>query len=370
MQRNIKEVLSDEEISLKELFHLFYQKRKIIYISMVAVLFLGIVKSCTSPDEYESIAIRLSEAERNENGLGGIGSLAGMAGINLSTINAGTADATFSPEMYPKLLFSKPFLVDLIYEEFYFSKLNKKMTLRDYYLQERPADLISKGLDFIFSIPSLVGSIGKSPPAFIETQPEKNNLEGFTYLHISPEDSYVISKLENNITIDIEDRLIELSVRMPEPLIAADFNTIVFDKILNYVTSYKIEKQNLNLTFIGQSVEEAEENFKRAQLNLASFRDSNQGIISQRALTKQEQLQSELSLSFQLYSTLKQEFENSKIELKRETPVFSSFQNAIVPYNTANTSLFIIILFCLVGGFFLGIFLIMIFLVKDFFKLQ
>jgi uncharacterized protein involved in exopolysaccharide biosynthesis len=368
MQKGIREVLANEEISLTELFQLFYQRRKIIYISMVVILFLGIVKSCTSPDEYESIAIKLSEAEKNENGLGNLGSLAGFAGMNLSSMNGANTRATFSPEMYPKLLSSKHFLVGLINQEFYFSGLNQTMTLRDYYLQERPADILTKTFEFIRGIPYLIGALFEKPvsPTGIEAQND-DPIED-RYLYISPQDGYVINQIENKIKIEIEERLIKLSVRMPEPLIAAELNTIVFDKILEYVTSYKIEKQKVNLNFIGESTVEAEENFKKAQLNLANFRDSNQGIISQRARTKEEQLEAEFNLSFQLYSTLKQELENSKIELKRETPVFSSFQDAIVPNTTANTTLLKIILFSLVGGFFLGIFLIMIFLIRDFIK--
>ncbi len=368
MHKGIREVLANEEISLTELFQLFYQKRKIIYISMVVILFLGMVKSCTSPDEYESIAIKLSEAEKNESGLGNFGSLSGLAGMNLSSMNGANTTATFSPEMYPKLLESKHFLVDLINQEFYFSELNETLTLRDYYLQERPADILTKTFEFIRGIPYLIGSLFERPLSPAGNDAPKEDPEGDRYLHISPQDGYVINQLAGKIKIEIEGRLIKLSVRMPEPLIAAELNTIVFDKILDYVTSYKIEKQKINLTFIGESAVEAEGNYKRAQLNLASFRDTNQGIISQRASTKEELLEAEFNLSFQLYSTLKQEFENSKIELKRQTPVFSSFQDAIVPNTTANTTLLKIILFSLVGGFFLGIFLIMIFLMRDFIK--
>ncbi len=101
---------------------------------------------------------------------------------------------------------------------------------------------------------------------------------------------------------------------------------------------------------------------------MANFRDSNQGIISQRARTKEDQLDAEFNLSFQLYSTLKQELENSKIELKRETPIFSSFQDAIVPNITANTSPVKILLFSVFGGFFLGVFVVIILLIKDFIK--
>lgn len=368
MQKGIKEVLAKEEISLLELFHLVYQKRKVIYASIIFVILLGLIKSCSSPDEYESVAIKLSEAEKEENGLGNIGGLAGLAGINLAGVSGANSTATFSPEMYPKLLKSKPFLVDLIKQEFFFSDLNKKMAIKEYYLQERPGDLLTKSFEFVTGLPYLIFSVfDKETPSRKEIN-EKEDVEKTRYLQISPEEGYVINQIEKKIKIEIEDRLIKLSVRMPEPLIAAEFNTIVFDKIVTYVTNYKIEKQEISLEFIKESTDTAEDNFKKAQLNLANFRDSNQGIISQRARTKEDQLDAEFNLSFQLYSTLKQELENSKIELKRETPIFSSFQDAIVPNATANTSPVKILLFSVFGGFFLGVFVVIILLIKDFVK--
>lgn len=368
MKKNIKEVLQNEEISLSDLFQLFYEKRKIIFVTVFAVVLLGLLKSCTSPTEYESIAIKLSEAKTDQNEMGQLGGLAGLAGINLSSVGGGNNITTFSPDLYPKLLASKPFLLDLINEEFFFVSMNKKMTLKDYYLDERPGDIVTKGFEFIIGIPYLIISIFDSEPEFSAELGENKEPSSENYLKITPEEDYVIAKIKEKIKIESEERIITLSVRMPEPMIAAEFNNIVFDKILDYVSSYKIGKQKNSLVFIEESTKEAEEKFKKAQINLASFRDSNQGIISQRARTKEEQLEAEFNLSFEIYSTLKQELENSKIELKRETPIFTTFEEAIIPNGPSNSSPIKIILISMFGGLFLGVMIIMGILFRDFIK--
>lgn len=368
MKKNIKEVLQNEEISLSDLFQLFYEKRKIIFVTVFAIVLLGLLKSCTSPTEYESIAIKLSEAKTDQNEMGQLGGLAGLAGINLSSVAGGNNITTFSPDLYPKLLASKPFLLDLINEEFFFVSMNKKMTLKDYYLEERPGDIVTKGFEFIIGIPYLIISIFDSEPEFSTELGENKEPSSDNYLKITPEEDYVIAKIKEKIKIESEERIITLSVRMPEPMIAAEFNNIVFDKILDYVSSYKIGKQKNSLVFIEESTKEAEEKFKKAQINLASFRDSNQGIISQRARTKEEQLEAEFNLSFEIYSTLKQELENSKIELKRETPIFTTFEEAIIPNGPSNSSPIKIILISMFGGLFLGVMIIMGILFRDFIK--
>lgn len=368
-RKSIKEVLEKEEIKLTDLFILFAEKKRILFVSILIMVFLGLVKSCTSPAEYESVAIMLSEMEAEGGKMGQLGGLAGLAGINLSGLGGGGSSSSFSPELYPKLLESKPFLLELIQEEFYFETKQKKMSLKEYYLEERPADLISKSIDFTIALPYYLLSLFESNDENPENQGiDSTEEEEKDYVFISPNENYVIAEVKNKIKIESKGRIITLAVKMPEPLIAAEFNVLVFNEILDFVSDYQIEKQRNNLLFIEKSTIEAEENFKKAQLNLASFRDSNQGIISQRVKTREEQLELEGNLAFQLYSTLKQELENSKIELKKETPIFTTFEKAMVPNVPSNSSPIKIIVLSAFLGAFLGGFLIFILLGRDYLK--
>jgi len=368
MKKNIKEVFQNEEINLNDLFQLFKDKSKVLYIVVVLTVFLGMVKSCTTPIEYESTAIKLSEVETENKGMGQLGGLAGLAGINLGGMAGSDISNTFAPDMYPKLLESKPFLLDLINQEFYFNSKGKKMSIKDYYLEERPNDLLKKTFQFVLSIPYQIIGVFNSPEEPTQAVEIPVLDEDLEYIFITPSENYVIGEITNKIKIENKGRMIALSVKMPEPIIAAEFNNLVFKKILNYVSSYKIEKQKTNLKFIESSTLEAEENFKKAQNNLASFRDANQGIISQRVRTREEQLDAEFNLSFQVYSTLRQEFENSKIELKRQTPIFTTFEEAVVPNAPSNTSPSKIFFLSIFVGFFLGLFVVFLLLGRDYLK--
>ncbi|MDZ7808047.1 MAG: hypothetical protein U5K71_13160 [Gracilimonas sp.] len=63
-----------------------------------------------------------------------------------------------------------------------------------------------------------------------------------------------------------------------------------------------------------------------AQIALADFRDSNQGALTNRARTQEQQLQSEYDLAFNLYNGLTQEYEQAKLRVQEETPVFKVLQ--------------------------------------------
>jgi uncharacterized protein involved in exopolysaccharide biosynthesis len=362
MSKSIKSIISNAEISLSDLISVFWDRRMIILYSIAVVFILGMIRFLTSPPEFDSSSIKLSESSSDPGNIRQFGSLAGLAGINLPS--AGNSGMNyFSPDLYPKLLESNSFLLELSREKFYFQSKKDSLSIYEYFVEERPGDILTKSFKFIVSLPSTLFSSSYQIDTQNLSSPEPKDQE-FKLLQLSPEEIYVIGELKKRLKIEESERMLTLSVKMPEAIVAAQLNSLVFDKILNYVVSYKIEKQRFNLNFIQKSVDEAEKNFKQAQLNLASFRDSNQGIISERVRTREELLESEYNLSFQLYSTVKQEYENAKLELNREIPVFTTFEKSIVPLSPSNSSPLKTILFSIVGGFFLGIFIITFSMVK------
>ena len=175
------------------------------------------------------------------------------------------------------------------------------------------------------------------------------------YVSVTSQENYVLKQLKERITIENEIKLIQLDVSMPEPLISAEVNALVLERLIDYVTNYKTVKQKINLEFVEDRVDEAQVKFQEAQLKLASYRDSNQGMISRRAMTKEEQLQLEFNLTFNIYNTLKQELEQSTIQLKRETPVFTIMEKASVPLGPSKPNKPLIIVFSMFLGFLVGV---------------
>lgn len=350
MKKTAKEIFDKKEINLRELVEYFFERKKTFYWSILVMILLGSLRFFITPKTYESVATKLTEMESNsQSGLGQLSSLASLSGINLPTSGL---NSSMSPEMYPEIIASKPFLVELVNEKFYFQSVSDSLLLKDFLVE----DYSSKPLNIIFggisSIPSRIASLFSSDkqivsPIIESAMEEKGKPE---FLIISNEEDLASELLKGRIKIEDEGTMISLSVRMPEAMIAAQLNKIIFDKIVKYVTDYKTKKLRIGLNFIEERTKEAESNFIKSQLALASFRDSNQGIISQRAKTKEEQLQAEFNIAYNLYNSMMQELENSKIQLKKETPIFSDFVPPIVPNSPVNGTYFkILIIFSFLG---------------------
>ncbi len=353
---------SDIDMNYLELLTLILrEKRMILYFSILG-LTIGLLIAYTTPKEYLTTTVTLSESEESSQSFGQMGALAGFAGLNMPQL--GGTQSSISPEMYPEIVSSKDFLLNLMKEEFYFETKGNSMSLQNYYVEERPGNVVQKSINFILGLPVYIINLFESdepltPQAesgeVVAEEPNSNK-----YSKVSSAENYTLGQLKKRITIEVNKKVITVKVSMPEPLISAQVNVLVLEELIDFVTEYRTAKQTANVSFINESVEEAEEKFKEAQNNLAVFRDLNQGIVSQRAKIKEEQLQSEFNIAFNVFNTLRQELEQSNIQLKRQRPVFTTLEKASVPLGNSKPNKPLIIVFSLfLGAFFGFIFLVM-----------
>jgi uncharacterized protein involved in exopolysaccharide biosynthesis len=337
------------------LIKLLFESKKTLLMGAGAGLFLGILIAFTTPKEYQASSYILLESDNAQSSLGQLSAFAGLAGINMSQLQSG--QMTLTSDIFPDVIQSRDFLLDISNQKFRFeSKSGEIVSLKDYYYEEKPGNLVKKTLNFVLGLPSLVTSWFESPdpiPANLPEAGEKGKEP--EYLSLSGQELYSIGELKKRIIIEQKGKMIRLNVLMPEPVIAAQVNALVLNKLIAYVTDYKVGKQRSNIEFIEERVKETEEKFTEAQMRLASFRDSNQGVISQRVRTREEQLEFEFNIAYNVYNSLKQELEQSTIQLKKETPIFTILEKASIPLGAAKPNKPLILIFSIFLGLFVGV---------------
>jgi uncharacterized protein involved in exopolysaccharide biosynthesis len=349
---------ADIDMNYLELLSLILRRKRVILYFALLGLVIGLLIAYTTPKEYQTTIVTISESEVSGQNLGQMGALAGLAGINMPQIGPQSA---ITPEMYPEIVGSKDFLHKLMKEKFYFQTKGREMTLEEYYVEERPANVVQKSLNYIMGLPyyltQLLQNNSEPEEAIVVPYPSEtlSDPDQPKYITISSQEIYALNQLKKRINIDVSKKVITIRVSMPEALIAAQVNVMVMEELINFVTDYWKLKQTTNFSFVTESLVEAEAKFKEAQNNLAAFRDLNQGIISQRARVKEEQLQSEYNIAFNVFNTLRQELEQSNIQLKRQRPVFTTLEKASVPLGNSIPNKPLIIIVCLFLGMIFGL---------------
>jgi Chain length determinant protein len=337
-------VVSSDEIDLLALFRIFWSgKRTVIKYTLLSGM-LALLFAMFVPNEYTAVTILVpsgNESSSKLGGLSGIGGLAAMAGIN---INA-SAGSELSPILYPKIVSSLPFMLELMNSPLNFKELNKPVTLFEYYSEHyKPNPLIK----YTLGIPGIIINAFQHQRKDVEIANISNEP-----LEISLNQRFVFQTLKNLVILEVDAKegILTLKTTMPEPKAAAQLGQRAQLLLQKYITEFKIRKAKANLDFIQQRVDETTRKFEEAQQRLASFRDRNKNISLSTSKAEEERLSSQYNLIYGVYSDLSKQLEQSKIQVKQDTPVFTIIEPVSVPSKKSKPNRIVIIFMGLfIGG--------------------
>ncbi len=304
MQENNKEY----SIDLEALFKLFWKEKiSIILITSIALL-LGAFYAFTAQEQFESEGKILPELQAKATRFGSLAGLANLAGVDLTSLDATDA---IRPDLYPDVLRSTPFFLALFNEKIV-TRDNQSILFEKFY-----NELIEKG--------------NKIEKKFTEKPSVKEN--GFLLMNRITENR--IKDLKNRIRADIDKKtgIISISVKMPDPVVAANVARFSMTYLTDYVTKYRINKAKKDLDFLEERVNTARGKFYNNQTKKAQYGDQFQlpTIRQQSADLQRERIESEYRLSSNFYNDLLKKYEEAKLKVQQETPIFQVLEPPVVP---------------------------------------
>lgn len=344
-QQNNLNVAQEQEIDLIALVKRLWAKRIFVIYVTAGFMVLGLLVALFSKKEYTASTIFVPQTSQQRGG-SSISSLASLAGINLGQMGGDM----LSPTVYPQLLSNVDLIKELMYTPVKFEEWPEKITLYDYYTDPEYNKMTFFGAvkKYTIGLPGVI--IGA-----IKGKDEENvDAAGLDGLAVYTEREYQCKKvLSDLISVSINDKdgYIELSVRMPEAVAAAEVATTVFNLLEKYVTEYKIEKAKATLDFVNDRFNEAKEDFEQKQLAYAKFRDANRGQLTATAQITEDRLRKEYDMANTIYTELARQKTQVELQVKEDTPVLSVVQPIVVPFERSKPRRAIILIaFTFLGG--------------------
>jgi hypothetical protein len=320
----IQEKNKTVEIDLLELAHKLWEKR--LFIAKITGVFFvfGIIVALTSPKEYTSTIVMVPQSNDATSKLGGLSSLASMAGINLSDMGGGQS---ISPTLYPQIMGSITYEKELLQTPVKFEKIDQPISLYDSYVNEK------------YQKTSVLGFVAKYtiglPGLILKNLKKKstNAVSDNAYITLNEDEKRAIDLLSDkvNLTLNDKDGYITLSANASEPLVSTQMVIAAQSLLQKYITLIKVEKAQQNFDFIQGQYKEAKRDYENAQERLASHQDLNRNVISAISKSQEDKLNNDYNLAFSVYSELAKQLEQAKIQVKDATPVLSIVQPAFVP---------------------------------------
>lgn len=334
-----------DEINLVEVYNTIRRRKNLVLkITAVFILF-GLVIAFGIKVEYTAYCKLLHESNQNTNiNLGaGLSGLAGLAGINVNELNQTGA---ITPDLYPKVTKSIPFLLQLLNHPVYFQKEDTTLTPFTYFKEIYRPSLFEFFYVYIIRSPYQIKKIFRKSDnnATIDQNDE--------ILRLSREDLLIIERLKEriNVSVDPTTGIITLVTVMPDRNAAAEITNEAYKILTAYLTNYKVNKATQNLEYVKGLYNDSKKEFENAQKTLAIFNDRNRNVVTAIAQTEQKSLQNEYNIAFEVYKGLASQLEQVKIAVKEETPVFTILEPVQYPIEKSKPRRTIILIITAILG--------------------
>ena len=341
-QEPVARPTEEQEIDLLELAGKIWADRRLVLKWCGIAVVVALVVAFSIPKEYTTTVMLAPEVEGGNRSLGGLSALAGMAGINMGS---GESSDALYPDLYPDIVSSVGFTTELFNVPVKDAEGELDTNLYTYLKEEQRSPWWSAIISFPFKCLGWVMSLFK--------EEEEGTDGGVNPFQLTKDEDGVVKALNERIAVSVDKKtsLISLSVTMQDPLISATMTDTVMAKLQDYITEYRTNKARHDLDFTQKLYDEAQKKYYDAQQAYADYVDMNQNISLRSVQTRQERLQNEMNLAYNLYNQTAQQLQLAKAKVQENTPVYTIVQAATVPLKASKPSkLMILVGFVFLAG--------------------
>lgn len=314
---------------------LIKDKKNLILYCTVAGVF-GIVVSFSIPRIYKTQVKLAPETSGSSMASGGISSLASMVGINM---DAGLVSDAIYPDIYPDLMNSMDFIVSLF---------DIKVRSKDGKINTTYYNYIDKCQKSPWwTYPQMwIGNLFKK-------KKEGKSSGRINSFELTKDEFGVAQAISGDImcSVDKKTSVISLVVTAQDPLISASLADSLKDRLQVYIINYRTNKARVDLSYMQRLFEESKQQYAQARQKYAAYCDANQNLMLESYKSKQEDLENEMQLQYNIYTQVAQQLQMAKAKVQERTPAFTTLQSATVPIKHSNTPKVYILFVFLVLGF-------------------
>lgn len=158
------------------------------------------------------------------------------------------------------------------------------------------------------------------------------------------------------IDLDIKTSIMAIKVTTEEPELSAQIANRLTLELDDFNRNFRNIKAKEQRIFIEDRLREVKEELKRAEERLKYFREKNRRIVdSPMLLLEQERLIRDVELQNTIFVELKKQYEKTKIEEVKNTPMIDILDKASVPTERCRPKRRILVIFITCVSFVIGV---------------
>ena len=315
-------MLEEEEgLDIMALVRSLWDGRKTILIVTGIFIVLGLVAAITMKRTYTVSTTMVPQMSSSRSS--SLASLASLAGMDLGM----TQTSELSPLVYPQIVSSVPYRVELMHAPLHFEKADTAVSLLTYAKDYMKPGVMATIKKYTIGLPFLLLSKLSKPKDVV--LPGDWSAEGS-----SEPRPYTVTKDEEkmlkylatavNLAVDKKEGYLTLTVNGMEPVQTADLAIKAQELLQAEVTRFRTEKAEDELKSIQERYNEVK---KEAESYHAKY-----------------------AVSSAVYSELAKQLETAKMKVKRDTPILTVVQPVTVPTKPSNSRAKTLIIWTFLGG--------------------
>ena len=309
-------------IDFVAIFKKLWPHRKTYYKVLPATLIITYLIPVCVP-RYYRCTVSLAPEPTGASMSGSLGSLASSFGMG-SLSKMGNNDALYA-EIYPDILKSNDFIAELMTIEVKTKKGDVKANYYTYLRDHQSAawwDVV-RGTIAEWINPTPKDSYGGE--------------EKISIFNLTKQQSDIFGAASGNINcaIDKKTDVVSITVKDQDPLVCATMANATCKKLQEFIVAYRTNKARIDYDYYKKLTMEAKQDYDKARHQYGSYADANQDIVLTSYKAKEEDLENEMQLKYNVYTAMNSQMQTAAAKLQEATPAFTIIQSASVPNKPA-----------------------------------
>lgn len=322
----------EEGIDIMALVRSLWEDRKTIIICTAVFIVLGLVAALTMKRTYTVNTVMVPQLSSGK--ASSLSSLASLAGFDLGT----TASADLSPVTYPQIVSSTPFRLELLHTPLHYEKADTAVSMLDYALNYNKPGVMAAVKKYTIGLPGVILGALRGEKEELSL-PAEGVTDGPKPLLVNKDEEKFMTAIGNavSLAVDKKEGLLTLSVTGSEPIQTAELALKAQQLLQAEITRFRTEKAEAELEYVQARYKEVKAEADHYQNLLASVTDRSQSMTTTRSRVEMERVRSKYTVANSIYLEMAKQLEQSKMQVKRDTPAFTIVQPVAVPTKPSNS---------------------------------
>ena len=338
----------DDGLDMMALAKQLWEGKKTVIIWTCVFMVLGLVSALTMKRTYQVTTMMVPQVASKSSS--SLSSLAALAGVDLTTTSQ-TAD--LSPIVYPQIVSSVPFQLELMYAPLHYSKADTAVSMMVYYKEYAKATFFDNVKKYTIGLPGVIlGKLKKEAPEIVlPAGGVGTEEEVLKPIVVTKDEEKMLKSMGTAVSLlaDKKEGTLTLTVNGIEPIQTAELAMKAQQLLQDEITRFRTEKAQNELNYIQARYDEVKAEAEACQVALANVIDRTTETVSKRARIESERIQAKYNLANSLYTDMAKQLEAAKMQVKKDTPTFTVIQPVKVPMQPSNSRAKKLVIFTFFG---------------------